>query len=285
MNKIYKSLELLNLTSIESRTLFSSKTRDNESLKVWKDDISGVIYIEDYFTPSEDYNSGGYRGGDNKASYESQKDLERRLSDYKQFYFDSTICDFGCGAGEFVRKASKKASKVAAVELQDVHFQSLNKDGIACKKHILQYDSMFDTVFAFHTLEHLEDPLKYLKDIKSRIKSNGRIIVEVPHANDLLLSSLLSEEFKNFTLWSPHLLLHTRDSLSRFLLEAGFKDIIISGIQRYPLSNHLYWLNKGKPGGHKDDISLLDSTSLNQEYENALNKINQTDTLVATASV
>ena len=220
MNKIFESLKLLGLSSKKTKKLFSSRTRDNENVNVWKDSISGVIFIDDFYTEAKEYNSGNYRSGLNKPSYESQKDLERRLAEYKQFYSDSIICDFGCGAGDFIRHASKYANEVAAVELQDVHFKSLNKDGIPCTKDILKHDESFDAVFAFHTLEHLEDPLKCLKDIKSKISGNGKIIVEVPHANDILLSSLFVQEFKDFTLWSPHLLLHTRDSLPYFLIEA-----------------------------------------------------------------
>ena len=84
----------------------------------------------------------------------------------------------------FIRKAASKASKVATVELQE-SLKSLNLQGISCKKSILEHEILFDTVFALHSLEHLEDPLKYLK-IKSKIKSKGKILIEVPHANDFL---------------------------------------------------------------------------------------------------
>ena len=96
-------------------------------------------------------------------------------------------------------------------------------------------------------------------------------------------STLNNEEFKQFTLWSQHLVLHTRESLSRFLKFSGFENINIRGVQRYPLSNHMNWLAYGKPGGHKAPLSLIDSNSLNYEYGNALARIDATDTLVAVA--
>lgn len=285
MNKIFDTLRSLGLTSLKTRELFSSHTRDNKSLKVWKDKVSGVIYIEDFVTPFEDFKSGEYRNGSNKGTYESERDLNRRLQDHEELYLDSVVCDFGCGSGDFIRKAALKASKVAAVELQENHFKSLNLQGISCKKSILEHDILFDTVFAFHSLEHLGDPLKYLEEIKSKIKSKGKILIEVPHANDFLLSLGFLEEFKDFTLWSSHLVLYTEEALQKILEKAGFKDILIHGIQRYPLSNHLYWLHKKKPGGHKKEFSLIDSKSLHYEYEKVLSKINQTDTLIASATV
>ena len=77
--------------------------------------------------------------------------------------------------------------------------------------------------------------------------------------------------------------MHTRVSLYRFLQCVGFEQINITGVQRYPLSNHLNWLVNGRPGGHKSPLSIIDSNILNEEYENSLARIDATDTLVALA--
>ena len=65
----------------------------------------------------------------------------------------------------------------------------------------------------------------------------------------------------------------------------GMDNISIIGSQRYPLSNHLNWLAKGKAGGHKSPLSSLDSDVLFDAYQNALARIDATDTLVALAKV
>ena len=115
--------------------------------------------------------------------------------------------------------------------------------------------------------------------------SGGRILIEVPHANDFLLSFVNCEDFKQFTLWSQHLVLHTRDSLRKTLKFVGLEKIQIEGVQRYPLSNHLNWLANGKAGGHKSPLSSLDSDVLFEAYSNSLARIDATDTLVAIARV
>jgi hypothetical protein len=53
MNSIFQTLEQLRLTSKQSRVLFNDRTRDEENLKVWKDSISEVIYIDDFYTGDE----------------------------------------------------------------------------------------------------------------------------------------------------------------------------------------------------------------------------------------
>jgi hypothetical protein len=63
---------------------------------------------------------------------------------------------------------------------------------------------------------------------------------------------------------------------------AGFRNICVKGVQRYPLSNHMHWLVKNKPGGHFD-YSYLETTRLLNAYEEMLASIDQTDTLLLIA--
>ena len=117
------------------------------------------------------------------------------------------------------------------------------------------------------------------------MKKKSKLIFEVPHANDFLLSTLESEPFKEFTLLSQHLILHTRDLLTKLFEYVGFKNVKIKGYQRYPLSNHLNWLIKKKAGGHKQSLSLIDLPDLEKAYQASLANINATDTLVAVAEI
>jgi len=143
-------------------------------------------------------------------------------------------------------------------------------------------DNKFDIMSLFHVFEHLTDPIDFLNIAYSKLKIGGRIIIEVPHARDFLITTLNNEEFKRFTFWSEHLILHTRQSLQKFLEFSGFDNITIQGVQRYPVSNHLYWLSNGKPGGHvKWDFFRNDN--LDNAYSSTLASLDATDTLVLQA--
>ena len=175
---------------------------------------------------------------------------------------------------------------MCGVELQQNYVDALNADDIRCENNLdaIQSDSI-DVCVSFHVIEHLPNPLETLKLLKEKIVSGGMLIIEVPHANEFLLSTLNNDEFKQFTLWSQHLVLHTRESLNRMLSYVGFDDIRIEGVQRYPLSNHLNWLANGKAGGHKSPLSLIDSPTLANAYSDSLARLDVTDTLVAIAKV
>jgi SAM-dependent methyltransferase len=172
------------------------------------------------------------------------------------------------------------------VELQKNYADELRNSGINCYESIQKIPQPLDVVTLFHCLEHLPNPTSILRSIRENLKTDGdgTLIVEVPHARDFLIENLKSKEFIDFTLWSQHLVLHTRESLRLLLADAGFKNIIIEGIQRYSIANHLQWLFNKKPGGHKSLLSTLQTPELIASYEMALARIDATDTIVAVAT-
>lgn len=287
---IFPTLEKLGLSSKQSRVLFNNRTRDVDGLNVWKDTISGVIYIDDFYTGDKTYIEGSYRKdmvvelSTGKPDFEITSNTQRRIKSNLQFVAGKRVADFGCGNGDFLKIAKSHCADVIGIELQQKYVDKLNKDGISCVNNVdaIENNSL-DVIVSFHVLEHLPNPLETLSKLMNKVVSGGKILIEVPHANDFLLSVLECEEFKQFTLWSQHLILHTRDSLKKTLEFVGLKDIQIEGVQRYPLSNHLNWLAKGKGGGHKSQLSILESDVLFDAYQGSLARINATDTLVAIA--
>tara|TARA_A100001011_G_scaffold385688_1_gene460138 strand:+ start:228 stop:1103 length:876 start_codon:yes stop_codon:yes gene_type:complete len=289
MEPIKKILKTLGLIADSNLEVLSSKTRDKENIRVLRDKVSGVIFIDDFEVDKIVYEEGNYRKvGENiygKRDYEIGVDLNRRLTAYRQFYVGKRLVEFGCGEGSFLEAVNSFAISAVGVELEKEFVTRINKLGIECRNDLkTTSEQEFDSLFCFHTLEHLSDPIRFLREFKDKVSKTGHIIIEVPHANDFLLRYLQNKPFKDFTLWSQHLILHTRASLEVFLKAAGYRKFMIQGIQRYQLSNHLNWLVNGKPGGHKSVLSAIDSSELQRAYENSLRSIDATDTLVAVIS-
>lgn len=125
MGRIFETLSNLGLTSEASRSVLSNSTRDVETLMVWKDDISGVIYIDDYYLGDSKYELINYKTS--RPDYERLTDAKRRLSEYKKYYVGKDICDLGCGEGLFLKGAISEANSVNGVELQGECISSLEK--------------------------------------------------------------------------------------------------------------------------------------------------------------
>ena len=291
-SKIFSYLKKLKLTSLSTRKLFNKGTRDNSELKVWRDEKSGVIYIDDFYIGNKTYVDGKYIANNeltvekSKLEYEKIRDVERRFNANLKYVIGKNIADFGCGDGKFLKRVKPYCKNVKGIEIQKNYNKQLNKIGITCLNKIEDLDNKsIEVMFSFHVIEHLPDPILTLTKLSNKIVSGGYFLIEVPHANDFLLTHLSNKAFKNFTLWSQHLVLHTKESLKATLKFVGLKNIKIYGVQRYPLSNHLNWLANNKPGGHLTKLSSIDTISLFNEYEKSLSRIEATDTLVAIAKV
>ncbi|MGH9341331.1 MAG: class I SAM-dependent methyltransferase [Acidobacteriota bacterium] len=96
------------------------------------------------------------------------------------------LLDIGCGAGTFVKLAagqgldafgleqSREAAELAARELPDKIFHASEQD-------LIERAEKFDLITLFHCLEHLPQPLDYLKKIKELLNERGKLILQVPN--------------------------------------------------------------------------------------------------------
>ena len=141
----------------------------------------------------------------------------------------------------------------------------------------------YNIITMFHVLEHIPDPKSILSELSELLADDGQIIVEVPNADDALLTLYQCGPFSHFTYWSCHLFLYTVKTLEMLFGQVNLKVNYIKQIQRYPLSNHLYWLANGNPGGHQK-WHFLDSPELHAAYEKKLAAIGECDTIVVSVS-
>ncbi len=299
-NPIINELIKLKLISKSNLITLSNKTRDKK-IKVIKDLKTKIIFLEKYTTTNKYYSLLRYKDDDRKFLNKSKKkianiitssgnikapileDDNRRAIQFEKNLKNKDILDFGCGWGGFLNNI-KNFKSLSGVELRKecINYIHKNLNKISISDNLNFFEEKFDIITMFHVLEHIPYQTETLKVLKSKLKKKGKIIIEVPHAEDFLILQDELKEFKNFTFWSQHLILHTYKSLKSILLKSGFKNINIQYYQRYNFSNHLGWFLKRKPGGH-NFYKEIASDSLNLSYCENLKKIGQTDTLIATA--
>lgn len=289
---INKNIELLielNISTKSSLEVFHRSTRDIDNLNVLKCNQSGVIVLERVEVDDSYYEENIHYTNEFKGETHVKngvilttplEDDVRRFESYKELINNSKILDFGCGKGGFIQLTQEVSKRSVGVELNKVNREYINDIGIQCVNHLSELNNeKFDLITLNHVFEHLNDPVNILIELKKYLKSDGIIIIEVPHARDLLLETFNLESFKDFIFWSEHLILHTRESLKSFGRSSGLQVKKIEGFQRYPVSNHFNWLLNGKPSGH-DIYKHLNNKVFSEQYESLLDSIDQTDTLI-----
>lgn len=261
--------------------------RDNKNLEIYECLNCGLVYLSNLEHIDEEFyeNSNMHKEFDFvKWQNETKEDDERRYNFVENMIANKDVLDFGSGNAGFLIKAKKISLSVSGVELEKAVQPFYKKENITLFQDLKDIQTKFDVITSFHVIEHLKEPKKILEELKNLLKDDGKLIIEVPNANDALLTVYENEPFSNFTYWSCHLYLYTQHTLSMLAKQAGYKIDFVKHIQRYPLSNHLYWLSKGKPSGHIKWGNFIDSLELKNAYESQLATIGATDTILVQLS-
>ena len=264
--------------------LIHKGVRGDNNINVLQCKNCGLVRLSEVTDDVDDfYRTSGMREGESTILSELRKetmdDDERRFLFTEKMICRKSVLDFGCGDGGYLIKARQVADKVAGVELEKSMREALQEEHIICYERIDEAER-YDVVTMYHVLEHLVEPISVLQDIKRHLKPQGKIIIEVPNADDALLSLYDNNEFANFTYWKCHVYLYTTETLRQLARQAGLEVEFIRQVQRYPLSNHLYWLSKGKPGGHVE-WSFLSNPNLDCQYGELLANLGIADTIIA----
>lgn len=260
------------------------KVRDDPAMQIWQCDKCGLVTLGaiDHISPGF-YENSGMHGAEPTPMEawlkQTEWDDQRRFDMVKAMLPNNRVLDFGCGAAGFLQRVRNLAAEVAGIELE-TRVRDYWAGRINIFSNIEAAGGGYDLVTAFHVIEHLPDPRAMLASLAGSLKPNGRMIVEVPSADDALLTLYDCDAFQRFTYWSQHLFLFNASTLEMLARQAGLKVVAVQHYQRYPLSNHLHWLSQCQPGGHQR-WAFIDTPELASAYANTLAALGKTDTLIA----
>ena len=147
-------------------------------------------------------------------------------------------------------------------------YESLYEDDIGAVR--------YNIITAFHTLEHMSDPVALLTTLRGMLAPGGWLVIEVPNHDDALVA--WSGGYKDFYYHPAHAHYFTHRTLGLAFDKAGFKprNTLREFLQRYGLGNHLKWL-----AGMENDVPV--SAAVDFEYCRWIIKTEQADTLWVTA--
>ncbi len=185
------------------------------------------------------------------------------------------VLEIGCSSG-FMMDAFKNAkANCIGIEPSGGFSEFLKEKGHECYDDIITLKKKyprkkFDLIVHFFVLEHISDTKKFITDQLAMLKSGGFIIAEVPCVNDPLTSLYKIPAFEKFYWSIAHHYYFSPKSISNILDTLNCSYEIIPE-QRYDLSNHIVWLNDGKPGGQGYYNDTFSKELLNK-YKNDLIK-------------
>lgn len=103
------------------------------------------------------------------------------------------ILDMGCSAGHFLYALKNHVKECTGIEFnkEEAKFAS-EIPGLKIYTYPIEETDIpfeyFDLITVFQVLEHIDDPIKFLKTIHKYLKPEGSLVVEVPNIQDALIS-------------------------------------------------------------------------------------------------
>lgn len=245
----------------EKHELVSAKIRYEQPRKAYKCSNCGLVFLYPQMTEEEEriFYEKEYGVIYSEEKGTSPKDLfDARLPDAKVYYElvkdyideNNDCLEVGCASGYFLATIRDKVKSVTGFETH-TELKSYCKDiGINMIDSLEGgKNDQFDRIFMFFLLEHLGDPIGYLNKLNRVLKKGGYIVIEVPNVDDALLTLYNIPKFVEFYFTPAHQFYYSKKTLSGLLRKAGFNEFDIKPEQRYDLSNHMHWMQTGKPGG------------------------------------
>jgi SAM-dependent methyltransferase len=174
---------------------------------------------------------------------------------------NQAVLEFGCGGGFWLAKI--QAQRILGVEINPLARESCNRISVPVVPSLVDVENnAFDICFSHHVLEHVENPLQTLKEIKNKLKSKGVIRLITPFDNNERF--LLGEPNHHLYTWSVQ-------NLGNLLEEAGFSIKEIRYLYHNWPDNYVSEYLKDKKRFYEKAVKTAKKKSIRQVLATAIN--------------
>lgn len=221
----------------------------------------GLVYADEHF---KDVDLASFYSGDyyTRAYVCHPKEIDRKIADGYVAAFDridrdfrgGELLDFGSARGTFLSELRRRGHgerwrlrgvDINADEVQMGLAQGLNLHaGDLASARVA--DGSIDAITAFSVVEHLQDPVSVLRELREKLKPGGRILVHVPSGECLIIRVALlaariggrsARAFTDSVFHEEHLYYFTPRTLTRAFELAGLR-VIQFGFEPSYLETH-----------------------------------------------
>jgi len=177
-------------------------------------------------------------------AFANAPNFNRWMADTIQPYIGKKVLEIGAGMGNLARLLLAGRKRYVATDIDCDHLERL-RNRLSQRPHLEtavldaadprgqeKFAGQMDTVVCLNVLEHIEDDVGALRNIRSMLEPGGRAVVLVPEGQSVYNS--LDEEL-------GHCLRYSEDQLRQRMMEAGFDVETILRFNR--VSRPGWWLN------------------------------------------
>jgi SAM-dependent methyltransferase len=196
------------------------------------DEYLNALYTSDYFLMGDDDLSNSRRSEMKKAT--ARLYIEQLIRYYGRQ--EGKLLEIGCGNGDFLMVAKQAGFAVHGIEVSEsatcIANTKLGVESVSCGniEAMTLPEGSFDVCVLFDVLEHVRNPIRFLKKIHNLLVPEGVLFLVTPSLNSWSARLMKSNwmEFK-----PEHLHYFNRETVQSALCGSGFHEIYISSNYKY----------------------------------------------------
>lgn len=179
-------------------------------------------YYESYSDIKKQMNPGYLMTSQKKSFFNERDKTLWEIGFNKQLLKNTVNVELGCANGFFLEYLKKNGAKnIIGIDISESLIKSITIPGVKTFAGSLSAlnEKSIDNLFLFNILEHIADIENIMTIIKTRLKNNGKLLLEVP------LAGFISQSFKNkwrFLMPDEHLHIPSLKGLRLLLQKYSF---------------------------------------------------------------
>lgn len=178
-----------------------------------------------------------------------QSDRLRLLAPY--LTKKTKLLEVGCSAGMFLYHAKKRVKEVVGIDF-DLASAKYAAKKCGCRVYTTEIQATplkkkyFDVICSFQTLEHVDDPEQFIRELSEYLAPGGVLAIEVPNLYDVLVYVYNLPHHQKFFYHAAHLWYFTQKSMEKLMAKVGITGTT-HHIQDYNIMNHIHWVLRDEP--------------------------------------
>ncbi len=136
------------------------------------------------------------------------------------------VLDIGSGWGDFLKVLEAAKTPYLGLENDRQKLKKLQQQGLNCQDktltQLIKEKQTFAAITCFQVVEHIKNPVSFLKEVKQLLKEKGILILTTPNHNSPL-RKLKKAKWSVYN-YPDHHLFFSKETLKQTLIKAGFKE-------------------------------------------------------------